>query len=369
MKVLHIYKNYYPMVGGIESHLRLLCRHLARQPDLEVSILVANTGRRTVIEQDDGVRLIRAGQLFTLARTPLSWSLFRWVARLPADIIHLHSPYPWGELSYLLAGRSRGMVLTYHSDIIRQKGLLRLYEPFLWRVLERADRLIASSPNYIETSPYLRRFSSKCVAIPPGIELQRFQRVDETQVQAIRQCYGTPIVLFVGQYRYYKGLDILLQAMAGLSIKLLFIGPGLAQNLQSRVHLLRLEDRVHFLGEIPDADLPAYYHACDVFVLPAVERSEAFGLVQLEAMACGKPLVCTELGTGTSYVNIHEETGLVVEPGNPTALGQAIERLLSDPLLYQRLSQGAIQRVTQHFRHDIMVQRTLELYRKILSDS
>ena len=366
MRILHVYKDYYPVLGGMENHIGLLARGAAAR-GLEPTVLVTSPTRRTEITEMDGVKVIKAGRLATLASTPVSPSLFSWVRRLEADITHLHFPYPWGELAHLLFGRGRKTVITYHSDIIRQRNLLKLYRPFLRRVLTKADRIIATSPNYVRSSPYLSEVAEKCTPIPLGIDLQRFQRVRGEDVGMLRRKYEAPLLLFVGLLRYYKGLEYLLQAMANVNATLVIVGTGpLEEELQTMARKLGLGGRVFFTGAVGEELLPAYYQACDLFVLPASHRSEAFGVVQVEAMACGKPVVSTELGTGTSYVNLDGETGFVVPPRDPEALAQAISRLLGDDQLRLEMGARARERATQEFSHEIMIDRVVNLYQSLL---
>jgi len=371
MKVLYVYKDYYPVVGGIENHIRLICRGLkAGWPEVEPTVLVTNRARNTVVEEMDGVKVIKAGRLATISSAPISLSLFAWMRRLEADITHLHFPYPIGELAYLLVGRSRKMVITYHSDIVRQKYLLQVYRPFLHRLLARADRITVSSPNYIRSSTYLQPLAHKCVVIPHGADLSRFAATAEVQrrAQELRQHYGLPLILFVGLLRYYKGLSFLIQAMPQIPGRLLVVGEGpQGQEWRELSQQLGLEEKVIFLGRVSDEGLVALYHACDVFVLPAIHRSESWGAVQVEAMACGKPVVCTELGTGTSFVNLHGQTGLVVPPRDAAALAQAIGTLLEDEPLRQQMGQRARERAEKEFSSTTMVKRLVDLYKDVLS--
>jgi len=369
MRVLYVYKDYYPVVGGIENHIRLICRGLRDYPQVEPTVLVTNRARGTAVEEIDGVRVIKAGRLATVSSAPLSLSLFAWMRRLDADITHLHFPYPIGELAYLLAGRSRRMVITYHSDIVRQKYLLQVYKPFLYRLLARADRITVSSPNYISSSSYLQPLAGKCVVIPHGADLNRFAATEEVLRRAgeIRRRYGPPLVLFVGLLRYYKGVSYLIEAMPQIDAQLLVVGEGpQGEEWRELSQRLGLQDRVHFLGRVSDEDLVALYHACDVFVLPAIHRSESWGAVQVEAMACGKPVVCTELGTGTSFVNLHGQTGLVVPPRDSPALAGAIVRLLQDDTLRQQMGQRARERAEAELSHTAMVERLVDLYRSVV---
>lgn len=371
MRILYVYKDYYPVLGGIENHLRIICRGLKNYPDIEPTVLVTNLANRTIEEEIDGVRVIKAARLANVSSAPISLSLIRWMRRLDADITHLHFPYPIGELAYLVAGHSRKMVITYHSDIVRQKYLLQIYKPFMRRVLARADLITVSSPNYIQTSPYLQPLAVKCRVIPHGADLSRFEPTPEIiqQAAAIRQRYHQkPLLLFVGLLRYYKGLAYLIEAMQQVDARLLVVGQGpQGDEWRALSERLGLTDKVIFLGRVGDQELLALYQACDTFVLPSIHRSESWGAVQIEAMASGKPVICTELGTGTSFVNLDGVTGYVVPPEDSTALATAINRLLADPELRQRLGHNARQRAQQEFSATIMIERLVQFYREALS--
>ena len=320
------------------------------QRGLHPFLLVTHPTARTHVEEINGVRVIKAGRLATVASAPLSISFPFLLRRERPDIAHLHFPYPVGELAQLLCGRASRVVMTYHSDVVRQKGLLRIYRPLLWRVLRRADAIIATSPNYVESSPYLSELRPKCTVIPLGIDLGRFLQADPEEVERIRRDHGSPLVLFVGKLRYYKGLQYLLAAISHIQCRLLVVGSGPMEAEWRHVATsLGVSDRVFFLGQVSDKDLPAYYHASDVFVLPASERSEAFGAVQIEAMASGLPVVCTELGTGTSFVNVNGQTGLVVPARDVAALTAAILSLLRDKQRRRQMGERGRQRAVREF--------------------
>jgi rhamnosyl/mannosyltransferase len=367
VNILHVYKDYFPILGGIENHVKLLAEEQVRR-GLDVTVLVTSQAGPEVVEERAGVRVIKAARLATVASTPLSLSLFGWIRRLNADVAHLHFPYPVGEVAHLLLGRARRTVITYHSDVVRQRGFLRVYRPLLWRVLHHADRIIATSPNYLASSPYLSRLADRCTVIPLGIDLSPFRRTMDRPQSSVLSPQSFRTLLFVGRLRYYKGLQYLLRAMADIDARLVIVGSGPMQaGWQALAGELGLANRVTFLGEVADAELPAWYGAADVFVLPASERSEAFGTVQIEAMAAGLPVVCTELGTGTSFVNRDGETGFVVPPRNPAALAQAINRLLADESLRRRFGQAGRQRAEREFSHTVMTERVIALYHQLLA--
>lgn len=354
------------MVGGIENHIKLLAERQAAEGH-DVTVLVTNRGLATTVEMLNGVRVIKAARLATVASTPLSLSLPWQLFRQRPDLTHLHFPYPVGEAAHYLLGRGRRTVLTYHSDVVRQATILRFYAPLMCCLLCAVDRIIVSTPNYLESSPVLPKFREKCQVVPYGINRTPFLSAAPEQSMAIRSCYGGgPLLLFVGVLRYYKGLNYLLEAMLKIPARLLVVGDGpMGDSLRAQASALRLGDKVTFAGRVADADLPAYYRAADVFVLPASERSEAYGLVQLEAMSSGLPVVCTELGTGTSYVNLHGESGLVVPPKDPEALARAINTLLTNDTLRRRLGEGALAR-SALFTVERMLAGITEVYAQVL---
>jgi glycosyltransferase involved in cell wall biosynthesis len=366
MNILHIYKDYYPVLGGIENHVRLLAEGQACRGH-DVTVLVTNTARRTVVEERNGVRVIKAGRLANVASAPLSLS-FPWhLMRMRPDIAHLQFPYPPAEVANWLMGRAKRTVISYQSDVVRQRSWLRFYRPIMLRVLGAADRLIASSSNYLSSSPYLSELVDRTTIIPLGIELDRFSSVDEEAVAEARGRYGESPILFVGRLRYYKGLQYLIRAMDRIPARLLVVGTGpMEAEWRALADGLGLQDKVLFLGDVPDGELPALYHLASIFVLPASHRSEAYGLVQIEAMASGTPVICTELGTGTSWVNLDGETGLAVPPRDSTALAAATNRLLDDDELREAMGARAAARARSEFSSEVMIDRMLSLYAELL---
>ncbi|UCC62819.1 MAG: glycosyltransferase [Anaerolineae bacterium] len=374
MRVLFVYKDYAPVVGGIENHIRLLAEG-SQQRGVDVRVLVTNTGLRTSQEVIHGVPVIKTGRLLNLSSAPISLAFYPWLYRLEkdVDVSHLHFPYPPGELGQLLLGRSRRFVLTYHSDIVRQRVLGLMYRPFLWQVLRRADLITVSNPVYVRTSPFLRRFVGKCRVIHHGIDLSRFIPTAEVQARAaaFRQRYGgRPLVLFVGRLRHYKGLDVLLEAMPQVPAHLLVVGAGpMAEVWQRQAVEAGLTDRVTFLGQVAETDLVVACYAADLFVLPSTNRAETWGAVQIEAMACGLPIVCTELGTGTSYVNQDGVTGIVVPPRDPDALAGAVCRLLADEALRRQMGEAGQKRVLREFSLEAMLNQVMAFYAEALEKS
>jgi rhamnosyl/mannosyltransferase len=370
VRVTFLNKYYWPPhLGGIEHHLAMLASGLAARPGMDVEAIVANEGRATVREEIDGVSVTRVGRAFAYASTPVApamGSVIRAAAREGgSDLFHLMFPYPWGETAWLGAGSPGPSVLTYHSDIVRQRLLGAAYRPLMRRVLERVDRIIVGSPPMLANSEALAPFADKCRIVPFGIETERFAPNPETLARAadLRAAHDRPIVLFVGRLIYYKGADVLVRAMAGVDADLVMIGRGpLEAELLALARAGGVADRVTIVPPVDDAELAAWYRAAAVFALPSVARSEAYGLVQLEAHASGTPVVCTGLPTGVPWVNIHGETGLVVAVGDAPALGAALARILSDDALRARMGAYARERALADFSVARMVERTLAVY-------
>lgn len=369
LRVLQIYKDFDPPVkGGIEGHLNLLTRGF-KQRGIDASVLVSNTTPFQKTELINGIPVFKVPQLTRLSSAPINPTLFWWLRKLASqyDIFHFHLPNPTAVVSYLLTGLKKKTVVTYHSDIVRQHQLAMFYAPFSKYFLDRADVIIATSPKYIQSSKVLKRYKGKCRVVPLGIDTARFNGNSDFALHAEkthrkRDC---PIILFVGKFRYYKGLEILLEAMKKVDGHLLLVGTGKPERkLKAQALTAGLRDKVTFLGEVSDDEVVVHLKTCDVLVLPSTLRSEAFGIVQLEAMACKKPVISTELETGTSYVNVHGETGLVVPPNDATALAQAIQDLLSDPSRGKEYGEAGAKRVERFFSADKMVDNIIALYRQ-----
>ncbi len=359
LKVLQVGKFYPPHMGGIETHLQALCGELQRRVDLRV--IVASDSDHPVEESIDGVRISRVPTRLTFASTPLCPGMVQAIGRSDADIVHLHLPNPTAVLAYLSSGHRGCLVVTYHGDTVRQKVLATLFAPFLHTVLRKASAIIATTHDYLRTSTVLARHLDRCHVIPLGIALEPFERCDPAAVAEVRQRYGDRLILSVGRMVYYKGFEYLIRAMQQVRGKLIIIGNGpLRPKLQKLTASLGLSGKVVLVGNIQK--VPPYYHAAEVFALPSIARSEAFGIVQIEAMAAGLPVVNTALDTGVPFVSLHEQTGLTVPPEDPDALAAALNRLLDDQNLRQTLGRAATLRARQKFSLDTMTARVLALY-------
>lgn len=360
MKILHIYKDYSPVLGGIENHIRTLAE-LQAGVGHKVSVLVTNPGKQARDEIISGVNLTRLPRIATVASTPLSLSFPGAIRHREPDITHLHFPYPVGEISQWLAGRGRATVITYHSDVVRQRTILQFYAPLLRRILGSADQILPTSQPYLESSPFLRPLAHKCTVVPLSVDLTPFKNA-----APLFPPEGLPTLLFLGRHRYYKGIDDLIRVMPELNARLFVGGDGPMRSLWENLSQdLGLTERVRFLGNIPEADLPGLYASADIFVLPANARAEAFGKVLLEAMAAELPCVTTELGTGTSFLVQNGVTGFVVPPGDPDSLCTAIQKLIHATDLRKKLGQAGRARVKE-FSPEKLLERIEAVYNKVI---
>lgn len=341
MKLLQLGK-YWDFKGGIETQFRNLCNNLTGKVNLK--IVHSSTNSKTKIF-GNRYSVASYGKILS---TPISPSLVKYIT--DSDIIHLHLPNPAAELAYLIARPKGKLIVSYHSDIVRQKKAFLLYKPIFKRILEKADAIIVAAPQ-MKDSEMLKQFQDKCVVIPYGIDIN-------VKTKAIKQ--EKPIVLFVGRLVYYKGAEYLIKAMEDIDAELLIVGDG-----PLKKKLMQISSKPIFLDEVSDEKLDELYNSCSVFVLPSVEKSEAFGIVQLEAMLRGKPVISTELGTGTSFVNIHEKTGFVVKPRDITELKSAIEKVLNNKKLAKKLGVNARARVIKEFSDKLMASRILKVYKNL----
>ena len=351
LRVLHIYRTYFPETqGGGQESIRQLC--LATQK-LGVENTVFALARQPKPHHMNlpEARLVRARSWLEVASCDLgAVAAFKRCreAADQCDIIQIHFPWPFADMMLpFIRRRHQPVVVTYVSDIVRQNGLGQLYKPLRNYLLGKATRIVASSPNYAASSDVLKKYTSKLNCIPHCLEGAPASSIALKAHWEVR--FGRNFFLFVGVLRYYKGLIFLLEAARQVNLPIVIIGDGPeGENLRNTAQRMGLRN-VHFLGALPDDDKYALFSLCRAVVFPSHLRSEAFGISLLEGARVGKPLICCEIGTGTTWVNQHNETGLVVPPGNPDALAQAMNTLATDDELCTRLGHGAQARWLEHF--------------------
>jgi glycosyltransferase involved in cell wall biosynthesis len=375
VRVLQFGRFWNEQHGGIERHVSLLSQGLAAR-GVEVVNLVAAPDLSGNEDTQGNYRLIRApsfGEAYSMALSPaLVWKALKMHRDKPFDIVHMHFPDPLSHFTSMLLPSNVRRVITWHSDIVRQKRLLALYKPFLSRIARQADALVAATQAHFDGStqippdvPAERRH-----VIPYGLDyapLELNARTTALRDQLRASTQGRGLVFALGRHVYYKGFEVLIDALQHTEAFLILGGDGpLRPQLEAQAGRHGLTGRVLFTGHIAEEDLAAYFHACDVFCLPAVERSEAFGLVQLEAMACGKPVVCTQLNNGVNIVNIDGQTGFAVPVRDAVELGRRLDQLLADDALRQKLGSQALAR-TDDFSVRRMTEGHIKLYEDVLS--
>jgi rhamnosyl/mannosyltransferase len=376
MKVLQLSKFYPPAHGGIEAVARDLSAGLVAQ-GVQVQVLCAHHKLRHVDEHDAlGVRVTRAasfGLFLSTSMAPLLPWLLRQRLRSPGqapDIVHVHMPDPLAAIAVWFARPRARVVLHWHSDVVRQRLSMALYRPLQRWLLKRADAVIATSPAYAQSSPVLREWLHKVVVIPLGAPPP--QAPTPQAVAGVRRRYGDRrLVLALGRMTYYKGYEVLIEAAALLPADVVVVAGGAGDRL---AHYRRLAaqrgvaEKVRFVGRLPDHRVEAYFAAAEVFVQASTVRAEAFGVAVLEAMARGTPVVSTQIeGSGMPWLNQHGVTGLKVPPGDAQALAGAVQKLLDDAALRQRMGSAGRARWALHFSTETMCAATLALYRRLLA--
>lgn len=367
MRILQLGK-FYPIKGGVEKVMHDLTVGLAER-GLECDMLCAHEGKGTLtVKVSHRARVIAVRSLGKLFGTMLSPALV-WAAMKMCrhyDIVHIHHPDPLACLALWFARYKGRVILHWHSDIIKQKRLLIAYRPLQRWLLRRAELVVCTTPTYLEQSPCLQAYRHKGVALPIGIDTVK---PDADGVRAIQEQYaGRKIVFSLGRLVPYKGFSYLIEAaqQLGDDYVVLIGGKGpLHDELQSLITSLGLDHKVKLLGRISDDEASNYYGACTLFCLPSVQKTEAFGIVQIEAMSCGKPVVATTIeGSGVAWVNAHGVSGLNVPPRNAAALAEAIGEIASNDSVYKNFCSGARKRFVALFEKDMMIDKCISIYEK-----
>lgn len=372
MNVLHVYRTYFPdSQGGLEEVIRQICQNTKTLGVSSRVLTITQSSDAPMLVKRPEADVYRTRQTFEIASCNVSIGSFKafrehlkW-----ADVVHYHFPWPFVDLLHLSANVAQPTIVTYHSDIVRQRSLGVFYYPFMQRFLSQVDRIICTSPNYFATSNVLSQFTDKVEVIPIGITRAGYPEGDDDHLSQLEQEYGRDFFLFVGVLRYYKGLHILLKAIEQAPYRVVIAGSGPTEKELAKEVKRKGLDNVTFTGYVADKTKVGLFKLCRGIVFPSFLRSEAFGVTLLEGAMFGKPLISSEVGSGTSHVNIHDETGFVLPPGSHRALREAMDKLHYQPELAKRMGEKAALRFQQLFTGQLMGERYAETYRGLLRQS
>lgn len=371
-EVIHLAKYYKPYSGGMEAVVASIAENCK---DRQVSVVASDPDNQEPIEVVCGVKVVRSKDYFSFVSTPMSpkYILNSLRALNSSDaILHVHLPNPLPNLAILIGFFLRlnlpPIVIHWHSDIVKQKFLIHFYKPLMNWLLSKSAAIIVTSEEYLSGSIQLKDFRKKCVVVPIGIESIE-SRVSPDKVLKIKQKYESNKIIFaLGRHVYYKGFEVLIRAASHIEGAVILIGgKGPDTDCYRRmISELGLSEKVFLLGAIPDEDLASYYSAADVFCMPSIEKSEAFGVAQLEAMSVGTPVVSTRIiGSGVPWVNKSGESGLVCEPKDVMDLVKSLKNILDDDELRKELGEGAKQRFSSMFITDNMIEKIEMIYESL----
>ena len=370
MKILHLYKTYYPETfGGCEKVIQNLAEATSRL-GCENILLTTTRSKNASSGKMGSLQVERFPETFSAASCPVSislWRAFKYFSE-QTDVIHYHFPWPFSDFLQLIRAVKKPTIVTYQSDIVRQKFLKIFYQPIMHAFLKRVDCIVTTSKNYEDTSPVLSKFSEKCVQIPNGVDEHEYSPINTERLSFWKNTVGENFLLFVGVLRYYKGLQFLLDAVANTNIPVVIAGSGpMEMELKQQAERLQLSN-VKFLGFISDEDKNALYSLCKIVVMPSHLRSEAFGISLVEGALFGKPLISTEMGTGTSFINKNNVTGYTVPPADVSALRTAIQKLFENEALCAEMGNAARARYENLFTAEKMGQKYFEVYCGVQGD-
>ena len=367
MRVLHAYKVFPPdVVGGITEVIAYIAKGMA--PRHESSLLVARSrgwGRRYTLDSLPVEALFSFG---TLLSTPIAPSFPFVLAKRSrqAALVALHHPFPLNDIGVALGlPRKTAVVVHWHGEIVRQRSLTGLVAPFIRRTLARAQRIIVSHPTLVSASPFLAAHTEKCAVVPFGIDVPYWTELDSAQrrrVEELRSRYPR-LVIATGRLVPYKGFDVLIEALRHLDATAIIVGEGpLRHDLLRLAQQRGVADRLILAGMLSRDDLKVHLHAARLYAFPSVGAAEAFGIVQLEAMAAGLPIVNTNLPAAVPHVTRHGHEALTVPPNDPAALAAVIAQLLADRALAQRLGAAGRRRATTEYDLQTFVKRIEVVY-------
>lgn len=366
MKILHVYKRAVPFsTGGIEHVIDEVCRENHRLGHENTIVCLQPGIKAKKIITLPYAQVIAFPENLNIASCGFSWELlreFRQICR-HHDVVHFQFPWPFADMLSMLTDKP--YMVSYQSDIVRQKRWMCLYSPLMRRFLNQASKITVSSPELAKSSSVLQKLDRPIDVVPNGID-DTAETSQETRFEYFRQRFRHPFILFIGAFRYYKGIHVLLDAAALCDAEIVICGMGkLHKDIEARIQQEGLKN-VHLFGFASEADKNALLKTCTALVLPSVYRSEAYGMVLVEAARMGRAMISTQLQTGTSFINHHNETGFVVPPGDAEALASAIQKIVSNPEKTQEMGRAARRRYQSLFTVTSMGKSLDALYYEIL---
>ncbi|MDW6018295.1 glycosyltransferase [Vibrio plantisponsor] len=370
MKILHVYRTCYPETkGGVEQVIRYICQGMDNL-GAQSKVLSVSSNKQHKELYVGSSEILLCAKDFEIASNSFSFKLFPKFRQLAqwADIIHYHYPWPTGDLLALF-DNNKPTIVTYHSDIIKQKTLKLLYRPLEQYFLSKVDLIVATSPQYAQSSPNLTKYKNKTHIVPLAVNPDDYRKQDYSWNPDENLSHvGSDYFLFLGVLRYYKGLNYLLEAAKSTNLKVVIAGKGpLEAELKKRIKKEKIHN-IKMLGYVSEQDkLKLLYH-CKAFVFPSHVRSEAFGVSLIEAQMFSKPIISCDIGTGTSHVNVHNETGVVVQAANTISLREAMMKLASEPDLCKKYGRMGYQRAMNNFTINHQADEYNRLYKKLITN-
>ena len=371
MKVLHVYRTYFPDTqGGAEEVVRQICRN-TKSLGVESRVFYPSSNPEPAVIDSEEALLVRVKKNFEIASCGFCLGGFGEFRKQVewADIVHYHFPWPFADIMNMVSRVDRPTLVTYHSDIVRQQWLGSLYEPLMNKFLGSMNQIVATSRNYANSSNVLESHRDRVSVVPIGIDESSYPTPSQNDLDGVEETYGRDFFLFIGVWRYYKGLQFLLDALKDKPYRAVIVGSGPEErHIRKMVDKLELEN-VSMPGYVNDVTKVSLLSLCRAFVLPSHLRSEAFGVTLLESAMLGKPMISTEVGTGTSYINKDMETGCVVKPGDPEALATAMDFLYNRPDESARMGANARIRFEASFTGELMGKNYAAIYQSLRNES
>jgi glycosyltransferase involved in cell wall biosynthesis len=375
MKILQFGKFYPPVFGGIENVMYEITTGLNTKSGVKCDVLCSNNNNSFSITKHSSYKIIRTKSYGKYFSTSISPQLITKLSEIQSsyDVISVHFPDPMAAIALFIARPKAKIVIHWHSDIIKQKFLLKLFNPLQSWVVNRADLVLGATKSHINGSDKCAKIKEKSRVIPYPFDSSALkENTNNVLFEALQKKFSNKVVIFsIGRLVYYKGFRYLIEAASNLNNNhvILIGGEGiLDKELQDQIDSNGLNDKVVLLGGISQKDLSAYYQLCDIFCLPSIFRTEMFGIVQLESMSFGKPVISTKLDrSGVCNVNINGETGVCVEIKNSFQIASAIKEMTQDKYKYERYSSNCVKRVEEVYKKEIIIDKIIDMYNDLLN--